>query len=1607
MITKPASLLKFIQLVMAITLTLVSAKAQLHADFTATPTSGCSPLIVTFKDASTGSPTQWKWDLGNGTQSVQQNPSVSYVSSGKYTVKLIVKNASGTDSVVKSQYITVYDNPVVNFSATPTIGCYPLHVQFTDLSIAANDTISKWQWDFGDGHVSTLQAPYYTYTTQGQFDVALKVTNVHGCFKVATKSALIKVSGGVHADFSYLSSGNCQPPTPVTFTNLSSGTGALTYQWFFGDGGVSTSANPTHSYADAGSYTIKLITTNSNGCTDTIIKPNAINVGNVKANFVADTTACAGAIIIINNTSTPATASSMWYFSDGTIATQINPSKAFATGGIYQIKLVNNFGACTDSITKSITILEKPNVSFTSLNNKVCTAPATVQFTNGTMGGATYFWNFGDGNTSILQSPTHLYNQSGNYAVTLVAVNANGCRDSITKNDFVQISAPHINAITVDVKAGCVPLATNFTADIVSVQNIAQYHWDFGDGNTSSLATPSHVYTTEGIFTVKLTITTSGGCTDTYTLIDAVRAGHKPHVEFNAIPKDACAYDGISFKDETTNGPVDHWLWSFGDGQLSSQQDPFHKYLDTGYFDIKLIVWNNGCSDTLLKSKFVHLKPPVAKFDIAQVDCGNKLNVQFTDQSIGAITYNWDFGDGTTSGATSPSHAYPGPGDYTINLTVTNGGCFYVKTKSITIDDRKGKLLVSSTLLCKHEPVTFRADSLGFGNVVNYEWNVGLANNFNIGDPFMGWRYDKAGVYPISVIITYSNACKDTLYNSVPVTIYGPTAKFNAVNSYYCSGTTVDFVDSSFTDGIHSINNYLWNFGDGTTANYANGPFSHLYNVGGNMTVILKVTDNYGCVDSLLKTNAVTVSKSIAAFTESDTALCPGLDIAFVSQSTGNNLSYQWDFGDGGVSAIENPVHNYPLEGTYTVKLHVSDPFGCTDTIVKINRIKIYKPVANFNMSDSFAVCPPLLVDMNNNSSNTAVHNWTFGDGSSANFQNPSHLYTYPGLYTVKLIVINNGGCADSASRKVTILGPTGIFSYTPLIGCVPLQVDFNSVTQNAVKLTWDYNNGVTDATATNTSTYSYTLPGDYLPKLILEDAQGCRVPILGKDTISAKKIVAQIGNTNTAVCDSGYVNFQHSSITNDVVTNYVWNFGDGVISTQAQPSHQYHNNGFYNVKLMVKTQAGCMDSVIVNHLVKVVNTPHATLIGDNEICRGGSLLFGASINNPDTSAITWNWDFANGNVSNLQNPTAQAYLQAGIFNLVNIITNSSGCADTTVKPITVHDLPIVDAGVDTAICRNQSYTLTATGAATYTWANQSTLSCLNCASPTAKPLTTIMYKVTGKTAFNCISTDSVWVKVQQPLRLTVDKGDTLCLGAKTLMKASGTEKYNWSPSLYIDNPTAAQVNIFPAKDTLMIYRVIGSDNKGCFADTAFVKIKTYPIPKFDIKLDEIILNAGSSAKIESTSSADITQWKWYPTKLLDNPSIAKPNALAKESITYSCVASNDGKCNAKDEVKITVLCNNSNVFVPNTFTPNNDGANDIFYPRGKGLFTIKSLRIFNRWGEVVFERVSFQANEPSAGWDGTFKGIKLPADVYVYSMEMQCDNSSVVPVKGNVALLR
>jgi gliding motility-associated-like protein len=321
-------------------------------------------------------------------------------------------------------------------------------------------------------------------------------------------------------------------------------------------------------------------------------------------------------------------------------------------------------------------------------------------------------------------------------------------------------------------------------------------------------------------------------------------------------------------------------------------------------------------------------------------------------------------------------------------------------------------------------------------------------------------------------------------------------------------------------------------------------------------------------------------------------------------------------------------------------------------------------------------------------------------------------------------------------------------------------------------------------------------------------------------------------------------------------------------------------------------------------------------------------------------------------------------------------------------------------------ICLGDAAQLQATGAVSYTWLNPTTnLSCTDCPNPVATPTRDIQYIVQGTSGLGCSSNDTVLVKVFQPYTLSVSPiEDSVCLGKSVQLKATGSPLYAWSPAnglsaTNISNPIATP-------DTSIVYKVVGYDSLGCFADSAIITLKTLQNPTIDVGPD-ITLGAGSTANLNVSSSSNVVSYSWSPSIGLSCTNCQNPIVTGGDNVTYVVKATTASGCSATDQLKVIVTCNDANIFVPNTFTPNGDGMNDVFYVRGNGIFAVKSLRIFNRWGEVVFEKKDLTANDPLHGWNGMYKGQKAPTETYIYQLEVLCTNRQVLKYNGTISLVQ
>lgn len=1497
--------------------------------------------------------------------------------------------------------LPIFAQPTARFTSNIVSGCVPILVDFIDQSTG---NPNEWKWDLGNGTYSNLQNPSATYFNPGKYTVKLTVKNGNN------KDSLIKVSyiivyGSPIVNFKANETIGCSPFTVNFLDATIAGLGTIsTRQWDFGDGTLSNQQHPSHTYTLAGNYNVTLKVTNTNGCIATASKTNFIKNSTITAGFTNKLLAnCTPNKIIFQNTSTSSgTISYLWDFGDNTTSTISNPTHIFSAGGTYNVKLTvsNQFG-CRDSMIKQLQILDPVTAAFSADKLESCSPPLQVQFSNKELPGNTYFWSFGDSIISTLSNPIHLYKDTGNFTVKLIIRNSNGCVDSVKKVNYIKIHNPILEFGNLP-DSSCQPFTKQLTVSCISKDSISSYFWDFGDGTTSTSAEPYHTFSNLGYYNISVIGTAISGCKDTVYMSNAIRVTSKPVANFSADIHESCAKTEIQFTNLSTGATK--YRWDFGDFSVSHEKNPKHRYSDTGWMTVTLVAMNGGCTDTVVFRKYIHIKPAVAKF-IGSLNCTTPFVRSFVSLSRGASRLLWDFGDGTTSTEIAPSHTYPKEGDFDVTLYVWNDstGCDHSSTKTAKILITTPTFFASDTVVCRGDTVKF-SSSLTNPDVYSFAWSFGDGTKrLDTSSNKVTHIYKQSGVYTVKLITTNLLNCRDTLVKSRYISVTAPQANFSVIDTIACVNSPLFFTDNS-SPGDNPLQKWIWNYGDGKIDTLTNKPFSHTFKTEGKFPISLKVVDNKGCSDKQTLSSSIQILKLNAKFTLSDTLACPDFPVKFTCATSNPGIFYKWDFGDGTSSTLQTPTHSYSAEGRYTVKVYIRNKTGCEDSCIIVNAIRIGKTVAKFNMSDSFRTCPPLLIQFTNLSSNYREEYWDFGDNTSTNTHNPSHFYTYPGVYTVTLYAKGAGGCIDTMQKKITVNGPTGILKYVPLKSCKPYNVDFKIKSTDAVSYVWDFNDGNTIANSDTAIRYTYSDSGTFIPKIILVDNVGCRVPLTGLDTIINLFANASFLFPDNIICTQNEVAFVNTSTTNDTKATYLWDFGDNTTSTTKNPVHQYLVQGIYYPTLTITTSNGCSGQYKSNIPVKVVPSSGIEILTSGNGCAPLTATVNGSSTEEVATFISWHWDLGNGKTSDLQFPPPQLYNTAGSYNLTLTAVNSNGCPRTVQKIIEAYKVPEIKVSNDTLLCKGQSVTLHASGAEKYNW--QTNRGMIADTMNTIKTIPTFntKYTVTGSSLQGCETKSTITVTVKQPLKMSLCKSDIICYGQSKRLDVSGASQYEWAPAHGLSSNNAGSPLAQP--DTTTTYRVIGTDEMGCFKDTGFVTLTVYPIPKVEAGDNKTVV-IGQSVTIKPTISKDVTQVTWAPQTNVISSTNDLPDLTVKpkETRQYTIEVKNNGGCKATDNVTVFVICNGTNIFMPNLFTPNNDGVNDVFYPRGTGIYKIKNLRIYGRWGETIFEKNNFNSNDASAGWNGTFKGQKLNPETFVYTMQIICNNNEVLDLNGTIFL--
>jgi gliding motility-associated-like protein len=274
---------------------------------------------------------------------------------------------------------------------------------------------------------------------------------------------------------------------------------------------------------------------------------------------------------------------------------------------------------------------------------------------------------------------------------------------------------------------------------------------------------------------------------------------------------------------------------------------------------------------------------------------------------------------------------------------------------------------------------------------------------------------------------------------------------------------------------------------------------------------------------------------------------------------------------------------------------------------------------------------------------------------------------------------------------------------------------------------------------------------------------------------------------------------------------------------------------------------------------------------------------------------------------------------------------------------------------------------------------------------------------VTGTSAAGCIGSSQIVLTVVPRNPVSVAPPKPICEGESVQLNATGgSSSYSWSPAGSLSNANIASPTAIPTETTT--YTVVIRQGN-CYVDTLSAKVVVSPAPTVDAGPDRTVI-AGSSTQLLATAT-NATEYQWTPATTLSCATCASPYASPLETTSYTVEVKSGAGCSATDVVTLSVQCDNSQLFIPNTFTPNGDGANDVFYPRGKGIREVRSFRIYNRWGELLYMAENFMLNEEAKGWNGTFHNLPLKPDVYVWVLDAFCDTGAPMQRKGDVSIVK
>ncbi|MEO1448513.1 MAG: PKD domain-containing protein, partial [Bacteroidota bacterium] len=916
--------------------------------------------------------------------------------------------------------------------------------------------------------------------------------------------------------------------------------------------------------------------------------------------------------------------------------------------------------------------------------------------------------------------------------------------------------------------------------------------------------------------------------------------------------------------------------------------------------------------------------------------------------------------------------------------------------------------------------------------------------------------YSNPGTYTVELIATDATGCTDTTEQTL--TVFGPpNANFLPSATLACVGQTIGFQDLS--TGIMPVDTWLWDFGDGNTANVQNP--AHVYTAAGTYTVSLIIFDANGCTDSLIQTNLIRVTAPEANFIVNNAPGCPGTTVSFGDLSTGDTtlVSWEWNFGDGNSSTLPAPSNLYQQAGFYDVSLVVTDVLGCVDTLVQPQIVEIFTaPVADFNMPDEGCI-PLQATALDASSSPVAITQWIWlVDGTpAAGSTNANFLLDEARTYDITLQVQDANGCRDTISRP-TIVHPLPVVDFTvsDTIGCSPTVLIFTDQSPGPLQSwLWRFGNG--DTSDVQHPVYTYEEDGSYHVTLVVTDLNGCTDSLLREDYVSLSRPDGDFTVDYVPDCPPVEATFRAVGSSPYGIASYDWDFGDGGDGLGNPAVYTYRDTGTYDIVLTITDSIGC-DLVIEKpaevaifgvDVPEPVQTHAVTVIGDEST----QLSWGPDLSEDFGAYLVYRQDLVTGDWVEIYNTSSR------------------------------FDTLYVDAGAGVLDCRNESYCYKVTMrnyCGTEGNLNAARTHCTIEVEATAIPDRIVLnwnnyqgwdaieqYEIYRVNSYNPATAEFLDM-VPGFVNAYVDSS-TSCFNSYTyrvLAKGAGALQESWSDTTQAENqksePSVATelvratvledryvelewkpfvaadlVSIFVEKsaDDGATWGTIGTLPEGTlsYIDTAvkvYDQAYVYRLKARDsCGYSTPYSNEATSVHLTTSLNGYQTQLEWTPYREWEDGVdfyeiellIEATNTWVQLDVVPSDVTSYlDGsttidqseycyriRAHERGGNRATSLSNigcvpvQPELHAPNAFSPNYDGVNDRFFLQGVYIASFH-MEIYNRWGQQIFE-----ANSLEESWNGTFNGRPVPEGVYVFKVDAITNTGRELLKNGTVTLIR